>query len=260
LYDYNIENRQTMIDEAKRQWNNGSIVSIMWHACNPALLCPSNHTDGFGPWSNLTEDQWGNLTSTTDSNVLNQNWTRMMDEIAVYLQDLKDNGVEVLFRPLHEMNQEKFWWGGRIGMNGTSRLYQITHDYLTIDKNLTNLIWVWDIQDIVDPVLDLASVASGYNPGSEYWDVLALDFYNLTTNYSLAKYEAMRNVSKGKPIAIGECFTAPELSVLEAQPLWTFFMTWAEDTFKPEYNSNESLSKVYNGDQVITLDEKPFWN
>jgi hypothetical protein len=31
----------------------------------------------------------------------------------VPLQDLKDHGVEVLWRPLHEMNQAAFWWAGQ---------------------------------------------------------------------------------------------------------------------------------------------------
>jgi mannan endo-1,4-beta-mannosidase len=255
LYDYdNIKNRFKMIEEAKRQWGNGSIVSIMWHACNPALECPSNWTVGFGPRSNLTNDQWTDLI--TNGTGLNTNWTRMMGEIAVGLQDLQKDGVEVLFRPLHEMNQGAFWWAGRPGMNGTSRLYQITHDYFTIEKNLTNLIWVWDLQDFQNLTDDLRD----YDPGPKYWDVLALDFYDFSTNYSVAKYDAMRMAAGGKPIAIGECRPAPELSVLEAQPLWTFFMTWAEETFFPEHNTIESLSEVYNGDQVITLDEKPKWN
>ncbi len=35
----------------------------------------------------------------------------MMDEVSVHLDWLQDNGVEVLWRPLHEMNQGVFWWG-----------------------------------------------------------------------------------------------------------------------------------------------------
>ena len=33
----NIEHRWTMIHEAKKQWDKGVVVNIMWHACNPAL-------------------------------------------------------------------------------------------------------------------------------------------------------------------------------------------------------------------------------
>ena len=56
-----------------------------------------------------------------------------------------------------------FWWGGRPGPSGTRRLYQITHDYLRHTKNLTNLIWTWNIQDFVT----LPSDADAYNPGNE---------------------------------------------------------------------------------------------
>lgn len=56
-----------------------------------------------------------------------------------------------------------FWWGGRPGPDGTRRLYQITHDYLKYDKNLTNLIWTWNIQDFGTLLED----ADAYNPGDE---------------------------------------------------------------------------------------------
>ena len=38
--------------------------------------------------------------------------------------------------------------GRPAGTRGTARLYQITHDYLVGTKGLTNLIWVWDVQDL----------------------------------------------------------------------------------------------------------------
>ncbi|HBS45723.1 MAG TPA: glycosyl hydrolase, partial [Paenibacillus sp.] len=35
------------------------------------------------------------------------------DEIAIYLGELRDAGVPVLWRPYHEMNGNWFWWGGK---------------------------------------------------------------------------------------------------------------------------------------------------
>jgi len=35
LFDHNQQYRWTMINEAKRQWQNGAIVNIMYHSCNP---------------------------------------------------------------------------------------------------------------------------------------------------------------------------------------------------------------------------------
>ena len=109
----------------------------------------------------MRDEDWYDLI--TEGTALYDRWVAMMDDISQYLQYLKDQGVEVLFRPLHEMNQGCFWWGGRPGPSGTRRLYQITHDYLLHNKNLTNLIWTWNIQDFATLPSDLAL----YNPGNE---------------------------------------------------------------------------------------------
>jgi mannan endo-1,4-beta-mannosidase len=246
----NIDNRGMMINEAIKQWKTGAVVNIMWHACNPALLQPCGWDDGSGVLSNLTNDQWKELT--TNGTKLNMRWKEMMDEISVGLQKLKDNRVEVLFRPLHEMNQGKFWWGGRPGEDGTVKLWRITHDYLTKEKALSNLIWVWDIQDFPN----LANDVKSYFPGDAYFDVAALDVYD-KTGFTKAKYDAMLSIPGGKPIAIGECDRLPTLDQLNAQPNWTFFMSWSELT--KEKNTDEFLKMLYNSDRVITLDEMPQW-
>jgi mannan endo-1,4-beta-mannosidase len=246
----NISNRQIMIDEALNQWKKGSIVNIMWHACNPANTQPCGWDDGKGVLSTLTDAQWTELT--TDGTALNNRWKGMMDEVSVYLQFLKDNGVEVLWRPLHEMNQGKFWWGGRPGSNGTSKLWKITHDYMTINKGLTNLIWVWDMQDFNTLNDDLKT----YNPGNDYWDVVALDVYD-GSGFTQAKYIAMENIAGDKPIAIGECDKLPRPAELSAQPKWTFFMGWSELVF--DKNTPAELNALHNASNVLTLDEMTGW-
>ncbi len=241
----NINNRQIMVNEALAQWKKGSIVNLMWHACNPALSEPCEWNKD-GVLSKMTDAQWTELM--TDGTAINLKWKSMMDDVATYLLFLKDNGVEVLWRPLHEMNQGAFWWGGRPGAKGTRKLYQMMHDYFKT-KGLTNLIWVWDIQDFESLTSDVTS----YNPGDDYWDVLALDFYDNASGYSTLKYTTILNAAKGKPIAIGECQKLPTMANLIAQPRWTFFMSWSELTF--ESNSKEEIRVLYNGQYVLTLDE-----
>ena len=246
----NIQNRQIMIDEALKQWNKGALVNIMWHSCNPALEEPCGW-DSKGVKSKLTDEQWKELT--TDGSPLNLRWKKRVDEVSGYLTFLQKNGVEVLWRPMHEMNQGAFWWGGRPGPEGTLKLYRLLHDYLTNTKKLTNLIWVWDIQDFDT----LAEDAKAYNPGDKYWDVAALDVYNDKSGYSPEKYGIMVSVAKGKPIAIGECQKLPTAEQLLAQPKWTFFMGWSELEFKK--NSIEQIQAVHNAQNVVTLDEMPGW-
>ncbi len=108
----NIANRQIMINEALKQWKQGALINIMWHACNPALSQPCGF-DSTGVLSKLSDAQWNELIS--NGTPLNNKWKDMMDQVCIYLQFLKDNGVTVLWRPLHEMNQGAFWWGGRPG-------------------------------------------------------------------------------------------------------------------------------------------------
>src|SRR5664279_565401 len=96
----NISNRQVMISEALRQWNHGALVNIMWHACNPALTEPCGW-DSTGVLSSLSDQEWRELT--TDETVLNRAWKRRVDEICPFLESLRKNGVEVLWRPMHEM-------------------------------------------------------------------------------------------------------------------------------------------------------------
>lgn len=172
LYDKeNIDARWTMINEAQAQWESGSLINIMWHACNPALSEPCGWDEGSGPRSSLTDGQWDELL--TDGTALNSRWKEMMDDVAQYLLFLQDRGVEVMFRPLHEMNQGVFWWAGK--QERTANLYQLTHDYFVRDKGLSSLIWVWNIQDLnVSDAGGLINVATSYNPGSDYWDITTL--------------------------------------------------------------------------------------
>lgn len=241
----NISNRRTMIDEAKKQWENGAVINLMWHACNPAFDEPCGW-DSAGTMSHLTDDQWNELI--TDGTQLNSSWKNRMDKVAVYLQDLEDHGVEVLFRPLHEMNQGAFWWGGRKGPGGTAELYRITHDYFTKTKGLNNLIWVWDMQDMSRDFAD-------YNPGDAYWDVFGFDVYD--KGYDSTWYQYILPIVGDKPIAIGECAKLPPPDLFITQPRWTFFMVWAE--LAVESNTNEEILNVYNSPRVLTRDELPGW-
>ena len=244
-----INHRGTMIEEAKRQWDQGAMISILWHACSPASPEPCR-------WRavkrKLTDDQWQQLF--VDDSELNKSLIVRLDELAKHLQLLEDNHVEVLFRPFHEMNQAEFWWGGRKGPEGSAKLFRYVHDYLTKTKGLNNLIWVYDLQDFPT----LASDVHDYDPGKEYWDVLALDVYRSDGKaYTQEKYNIMEAHAQEKPFAIGECDILPTSEELKMQPKWAFFMCWAE--LLPAKNNLDQIKSVYNSSHIITLDQMPGW-
>jgi len=240
--------RSLVVHDAKQRWAQGALISMMFNACPPTQPEPCDWWNDVLNSNSLSDAQWNELI--TDGTALNNNWKARLDVIYPYLKELNDAGVELLFRPLQEMNQGEFWWGGRKGSNGTLKLYQITHDYLVKTKGLTNLIWVWDLQDFSTLSTDL----DDYDPGSEYWDVLALDVYGTDGNrYTAAKYNLIRNKAAGKPIAIGECDVLPSSGELYSQPDWTFFMGWAELT--QENNTDATIDALYNASNVLTLGE-----
>ncbi|GHE44767.1 glycoside hydrolase family 26 protein [Sphingobacterium griseoflavum] len=243
----NIDHRETMINEAIKQYRKGAVVNIMWHACNPANGQPCAWDNGQGVLSALDDKQWDELFA--EGTVINDRFVAMMEEVAVYLQRLKDNKVIALFRPFHEMNQEKFWWGGRPGAYGTAKLYRYLHDYFVHKKGLDNLIWVWNVQDFSTLDRDVEV----YNPGDAYWDIVSLDVYDDQSGFSKRKYESIKRVAKGKPMGIGECQVLPSVDTFEDQPDWIFFMGWSELVF--EKNSVDVVKDVYGAECVVMLEE-----
>jgi hypothetical protein len=243
-----LDHRALMITEAINQWHHGAIVQLMYHNCVPTgdETCDWDAIGGNSP-QHLTDAEWSELV--TDGTALNTAWKARLDKLSVFFKQLKDAGVAPLFRPLHEMNQSVFWWGGRGGADGTRKLYQLTHDYLVKVKGFNHIIWVWDLQDFSS----LSTDTTDYDPGSAYYDIAALDVYD--GGYDQSKHDLIRAAAGAAPIAIGECEILPTSAELVQQPDWVFFMLW------PDFVGEETsvLPALYSAANVITEDKMPGW-
>ncbi|WP_394428289.1 glycosyl hydrolase [Streptomyces sp. SGAir0957] len=236
-----VANRQRVIDQAKTEWNNGSLVALTWHVCPPTM--GSSCAFEGGVKSSVSDTQFNQIV--TDGTSLNTAWKRRLDEAVPYLNQLKSAGVPVLFRPLHEMNETWNWWGHRPGANGSAKLYKITHDYL-VGKGLSNLIWVWNVQD------NPAGGWSDYYPGSSYVDVVSLDVW-YKSYPSSSDYSQMQSIAAGKPIALAEMGKIPNASLLDSQTRWAYFMMWSEQL--RGNNSNAELQAGYFHPRVLNQGE-----
>jgi len=237
-----VANRQRVIDQAKNEWKNGSLVALTWHVCTPTGGS-SCEFDG-GVKTSISDEQFSDIL--TDGTELNAAWKRRLDEAVPYLQQLKDAGVPALFRPLHEMNEQWNWWGHRPGADGSAELYRLTRDYLEGTKGLDNLIWVWNVQD--SPAGDWSS----YYPGDDYVDVASLDAWY--KDYpSQSDYEQLRGIAGAKPIALAETGKVPDASLLESQPAWSYFMIWSEQL--RGNNSDDEIKATYSDSRVLNQGE-----
>ena len=234
-----IFHRVTMITEAIDQWKNGSLVGLMWHQCPPTMSEPctfSNLT------TSLSDAQWTDIV--TSGTPLNQAWKTKLDNIInPYLQQLQDSGIPVLWRPWHGSNVASMWWGGHL--NESVRLFQLTHDYMTVEKGLTNLIWVWSVNVTDD---NSTSTLRSFYPGDQYVDVVALDCYSFP---STAWYQASQAIAGNKPMALAEISVIPTPSQLTVQPNWTYFSEWGSALNQSNNNSAIKLTYLVNSVRVL---------
>jgi hypothetical protein len=247
-----VSERENIVQEGESQWAQGALIQYIYHACPPTEdeSCeysggPAGTTDILG--SSLTDAQWSDLV--TPGGTLYQVWMGRLDLLATYFGELKAAGVAPLFRPFHEMNGSWAWWQGRPGPGGSSKLYQLTHDYLVGTKGLDNIVWVWNLQDYTT----LAADVPQYTPGADFYDVAALDVYD--TGYTTGNYQAMLTAGGGKPIGIAECEYLPTPDVLTAQPSWAIVAMW------PDFFSDDttSIPALFGDPQVMPLSQMPGW-
>jgi mannan endo-1,4-beta-mannosidase len=240
---HTLSDRSLEIAEAKRQWAAGSLVTLMWHMCPPTHPEPCGWDTPDGVWAKLDDAQWKDLL--TDGTALNRAWLHELDAIVPQLRELQNAGVEVLWRPLHEMDESWAWWGGRPGPNGSRRLYQLMRDELLGRAGLTNLVWVWNVSDKSDDTI------AEYYPGNDYVDVASIDVWQ--KDYpSSTDYETMKAIAAGKPIALGEVKTVPSPSTLAEQPDWAWFLLWAEYLVN---NSDSAIKATYYDGNVLNQEQ-----
>jgi mannan endo-1,4-beta-mannosidase len=133
-------------------------------------------------------------------------WMRKLDRIAGALQELKNAGVVVLFRPMQEMNGNWFWWGIASHPSDPEpyiQVYRAMHDYFTNEKGLDNLIWVYSPVSTYGNNTRTSSVFRAVDwayPGDSYVDIVAGT--NYADDMSISDYAAY--LEMGKPLGMAE--------------------------------------------------------
>ena len=240
--------RPDIIAEIKRQHQKGSIITLCWHAVRPTDDEPLTFRGSVQ--GKLTDQQWNDLL--TPGTELHKRWCAQVDVIAGYLQELQAAHIPVLWRPYHEMNGDWFWWGGRRGTNGTVALYRQLFDRFQDYHKLTNLLWVWSVDRPTTPQRQFAD----YFPGTNYFDVAALDVYR--SDFQQDYYEGLLQLAAGKPIALAEVGPAPTLAVLEEQPRWAWWMTWAGMVGGRWGGDTNALRALVNAPRSLSRDDPTY--
>jgi len=243
-------------------WQSGGLVQISNHLPNPIF-------EGNIAYYNDSGKAVGGLNSTVSNDDLAKllvdqsaeriRWLAILDKVAEGLQELEDAGVSVIYRPLHEMNGEWFWWGAT-SYNSSDQtrqqlyveLYKDMFDYFTNTKALDNLIWVYSPDAKRD-------AKTAFYPGSAYVDIVGLDAY--LDDFSLMNgYCEMLTLNK--PFALAEVgpdqnkgqFNYHEMvKVIKSHfPQTSYFIPW-NGVWSP--TNNLKTSEAFNHDAVVNLGE-----
>lgn len=243
------------VEKAINWWLNGGIVSMCWH-----WLDPSSDTGGESTYNtDKTEFRIPYDTETdtllTDSKEFSY-IKKDLDTIAERLDLMQQLGVVVLWRPMHEAKgnwgagwagaNAWFWWGAS-GPKPYIALYKYMFDYLTNEKQLHNLIWVWNGQ------------GKEWYPGDEYVDIVGYDIYdNQNRNGAGQSYynDLMDWCNTSKMAAISEGGYVPSTEKLQASTAnWLYYMIWNDDDNLADDTSDDN-DNFWGGTKYNSLEAR----
>ena len=177
-------------------------------------------------------------------------------KVSGYLKLLKDAGIPVIWRPLHEAAGGWFWWGKNA--ESFKKLWMLMFDYFKA-QGLNNLIWVWTTE--MDD--------SNWYPGDAYVDIVGRDIYGNDASDCASQYQAIVGEYGNKMVTLSECGayidTGATLGLLSEQwsagARWLWFMPWYDNEGSTLSHADkawwiDAMSQSY----VISRDQLPAFN
>jgi mannan endo-1,4-beta-mannosidase len=238
-----VEARPAMIQEVKRQYENGAIITLTWHEVRPTFDEPVQFRENV--LSHLSDFEWHELlTPGTD---LNKRWCDQVDQVAASLKQLQDSGVPVLWRPYPESNGSKFWWAGRKGVEGSAELYRRLFDRLVNVRGLRNLIWVW-VADAPGFGPNSPGRYSDFFPGLVYVDALSLEISG--GGFRFPMEIGLSQEGGGKVVGLELSGKLPAPDLFTQQPRWAWFIVSPE--VPASADQSDALRAVYLESRVVS--------
>jgi len=233
-------------------WNNNGIVAMTWHWRDPLTKTGSFYV----PSAATSPDTGTAFDITKVSDPTSAEYKAMIvdiDVIAGYLKQFRDDGIPVVWRPLHEAAGGWFWWGAK-GAESYKTLWKLLFDRLVNYHGLNNLIWVWTTNADADAI--------NWYPGDAYVDVLGMDIYPGANQHG-SQYFSFLKVKEmfggKKLITLSECGSVPDPALMkEYGDTWSWFMPWNGDyTESDSHNGATWWKKYFSYDYVISRDKMP---
>ncbi len=270
-------------------WSNaGGLVMVGAGFANPEGTSPNQ------PWDLLRSapGQDVDVEQLLQANRPNAAATALYEQYAIVadgLQALEDAGVVVIFKPYHEGTaSHHFWWSKVAQEVHYAQLWRELHDYMTIERGLSNLIWEWCPKARGSAPEWTADPESPDNPalltypGTDYVDIISMSWYavyesdNSAPKYEIvtdSHYRAYKGLGAkpfdGKIFALGEAGPRRSSGTPNYDDRWDY--RFLLSTIRQQYpevaywqswggriamtSINDHTVDVMHDPQVVTLDD-----
>ena len=239
-------------------WNQGGLVIITTHQFDPRQLHKGGGYHRSIDWPE--KDRLDISKLYTPGCEEYDNFRVIMDRWAEGLGELQEHGVIVLWRPYNEITNSSKWWC-RQPAEQFKALYRYTFNYLTHEKKLNNLLWVYDAKPAGKNELSLS-----HYPGDRYVDIVGY-----TMNWDSGPVAQPTHPYPKKVFGCVEFNVRTEMSwdsikrdydymkkfswLKKNIPYASFFMSWDRVWGPYARGIPSSLDNMYNDPWIVNRDE-----
>lgn len=232
----------------------GGVVTMAWHWRNPLEVCVRGEIYECSKTPMSDEDLAKMLTPGTRENAL---MNADLDSIAGTFKRMAKRGIVILWRPLHEMNGDWFWWGQK---KRYPELWDAMFDRLVNHNGVKNLIWVWG------PDKASKGDVAAYFPKRFKPDFIGADVYADRQDHPefLAAQTAYTKLTNA-PFAFAEVGIPPsEAIVADTKPAWILLWggdflngDWSHDKPCKNCNRPEDVAAFFKRPNIVNLEDLP---
>jgi len=184
-----IGNRQGIVDLMEKMWNEGHILYVAMRPPN-AETGGAEHSESSGE---ATPDDLA--TVYTPGNYQYDTYREDLAQAGDILDFLKQRNIPVLWEPYNELSGSWNWFYPSPAEKFVE-LWKYAHGYLTDERGLDNLLWVWEWHS--SQPLDWDRY-----PGDEFVDVFGLSVYDTDPGDKYTDF--IQSMSeRGKPVGFSE--------------------------------------------------------
>ncbi len=162
----------------------GGMITASAHWANPSQTDPDRVRGNFGRTNTLEAYEKAFTDLLTEGTEYNDFFKAELEINARFFKALEENGISIIWRPLHEANGGWFWFCTRqqsftLDAKYVINIWHYVYDYFENECGLTNLYWCYgpnyspNINDNPDSTMSTTYLY----PGDEYCNMVGVDWY-----------------------------------------------------------------------------------